>query len=70
MQRFGAIERLISCISNVADSPDDVSDICDETLILAVATLGKTNASDDCVEELIKLIKSKAAKVSGFYFLV
>lgn len=65
--KFGDLTVLVNCIkTSTTTTGQSVNDICDEILILAVATLGNSASAETNVERLIKLIASKQAQVSQF----
>ncbi|CAH1163868.1 unnamed protein product [Phaedon cochleariae] len=65
-ERYGGIAQLVSCIKQSGTSDAAVTDMCDEMLTLAVATLTKANFTGTKVEDLIKLISDKAIKISAY----
>lgn len=68
--KFGDLTEFVNCIKTstigTTATGQSVNDICDEILILAVATLGNSASAETNVERLIKLMASKQAQVSQF----
>lgn len=69
--KFGDLTEFVNCIkTSTTTTGQSVNDICDEILILAVATLGNSVSAETNVERLIKLIVSKQAQVRNFFNLL
>lgn len=62
-ERYTGIAQLVGCIKRSGTNDEDVTDMCDEMLTLAVATFTKAKVSGTKVEDLIKLISDRATKV-------
>ncbi|RZC39217.1 zinc finger FYVE domain-containing protein 26, partial [Asbolus verrucosus] len=65
-ERYNGITQLVNCIKSTGIDDAGVSDMLDEMLAQAVGTLIKANVSGTKVEDLIKLIKDKATKISAY----
>lgn len=66
-EKFGSIAELVDIIRKNSDAGDKtVTEMCDEMLIHAVATLTKARAPEAQVESLIRFISDKAVKISAY----
>ncbi|KAL3287111.1 hypothetical protein HHI36_001592 [Cryptolaemus montrouzieri] len=66
LQKYESIMELVQCIRKESNEDKILSEICDEMLTLAVATLTKEKAPAARVEDLIKLITDRGTKISAY----